>query len=260
MTTDTGLDLLYPAPHVAQVRLNRPGAHNAINSVMTAALAASVAQLEADPEVRVVLFSAAGERVFCAGADLREATSRGVDGLFTESGGFAGLARQPRRKPWIAVVEGDAIGGGFELVLACDLVVASRTARFSLPEAKIGVFAGGGGAVRLARRLPVNLAAELLLTGASLSAEKAYRHGLVNRLASPGMALEFALLLACQIADNAPLVVQGHLQVMRQSVALDEEALWALSQGEAERIGHSRDAREGPRAFFEKRPPQWQNC
>lgn len=259
MTDRKELDLLRPAPHIAQVRLNRPAARNAINSTITSRLADYVVQLEADPEVRVVLLSAASDQVFCAGADLREASSQGVDGLFTESGGFAGFVRQPRRKPWIAVVEGDAIGGGFELVLACDMVVASRTARFSLPEAKIGVFAGGGGAVRLAQRLPANLATELLLTGAPLPAKAAYQHGLVNQLASPGMALDLALLLATQIADNAPLAVQAHLHLVHQSAVLREEALWVLNQNEAERVNKSRDAREGPRAFFEERPPQWQN-
>jgi enoyl-CoA hydratase len=244
--------------HVALVTLDRPQARNAVNGEVARALEAIVDEIERDPQLQVaVLTGADAGRVFCAGADLREVSAGRGDALFTERGGFAGFVDAPRRKPWIAAVNGQALAGGCEIVLACDMVVAADDAAFGLPEVARGLVAAAGGLYRLPRVLPRPLALELILTADTLSAAEAQRHGWLNRVVPAARVLEEALALARRITRNAPLAVRESLQVARQAADLDEAQLRALSLEARRRVQATEDYREGPRAFIEKREPRW---
>jgi enoyl-CoA hydratase len=175
-----------------------------------------------------------------------------------EGRGLGGLTQAPPRKPLIAAVEGWALAGGFEMVLSCDLVVASREARFGLPEVKRSLVAGAGGLLRLPQRLPYHLAMELALTGDPLEAEKAFQYGLVNRLVEPGQALEGALELAAAVAANGPLALAATKEIVRRSLDWTEEEGWKRQMDIMAPVFGSEDAREGATAFAEKRPPRWQ--
>jgi enoyl-CoA hydratase len=236
------------------VTLNRPEARNAIDRATAEAVARSMDELDSDPELAVGVLTGTPP-AFCAGMDLKgflrgERPSAGMRG-------FAGLTRRPPAKPLIAAVEGPALAGGFEIVLACDLVVAAENASFGLPEVRRGLVASAGGLLRLQHRIPFNLAAEWVLTGAPVDAASAHRAGLVNRLVPPGTAVAVALELAAVIAANAPLAVRASKRVLHESPdwpapeAFDRQA--AVTAG----IGRSADAREGARAFTEKRIPVW---
>jgi enoyl-CoA hydratase/carnithine racemase len=168
--------------HIAVVTLNRPEARNAVNGLVVNALDSIVADSEADNDIRAVVLASSHEKVFCAGADLAEISRGNVHLLLTERGGFAGLVRAPRTKPWIAAVEGAAFAGGCEIALSCDMIVASENARFGVPEVKRGLFAAGGAPYRFMSTLPRNIALELLATGDPITADRAYALGLVNRL------------------------------------------------------------------------------
>lgn len=243
--------------HVLIVTINRPQARNAISVDVATGIEAAVQRAESDSEIRVVLLAGAGDGSFCAGADLKEIVAGRGKELMTEKGGFAGLIKAKRRTPWIAVVEAPALGGGVELCLACDMIVASRRATFALPEAARGIVAGAGGLFRLPRRIPPAVAFEMLATGLSMSAERAYNLGLINRLVEPDQAMAAARTLAGEIAANAPLAVQASLAVARQADDLDEAALFEMTRSEAVAVVASADAKEGPRAFVEKRAPVW---
>lgn len=244
--------------HVALVRLCRPEARNAVNGAVAAALEAIVDATEADPEVWVVVLTGAAEgRVFCAGADLKEVSAGRGDTLFTARGGFAGFVDAPRSKPWIAAVNGKALAGGCEIVLACDLVVAAEEAAFGLPEVTRGLIAAAGGLYRLPRALPRQLALELILTADTLPAAEAHRHGWVNRVVPADQVVAEALALAGRITRNAPVAVRESLRIARQAVDLGEAALRALSLQARGRVQATEDYREGPRAFIEKRAPRW---
>lgn len=242
--------------HVALVTLNRPAARNAVNAELALALEAIVRHTEADPDIWVVVLTGGGE-VFCAGADLKEVAAGRASGLFTSANGFAGFVNAPRRKPWIAAVNGKALAGGCEIVLACDLVVASADASFGLPEVSRGLIAAAGGLYRLPRALPRNIAIEMALTGDSLDAARAAALGLVNQVVAPGQLLTQARALAARITRNAPVAVRESLQVARRVHDLDEAGLRALSQQCRDRVAASEDYQEGPRAFVEKRAPRW---
>ncbi len=242
--------------HVAVVTLRRAAARNAVNAELAQTLHAIVERTEADPEIWVVVLAAEGRDVFCAGADLKEVAAGRATSLFT-SQGFAGFTDAPRRKPWIAAVNGKALAGGCEIVLACDLVVASTRASFGLPEVSRGLLAAAGGLYRLPRALPRNLAIELVLTADSLEVERAAALGLVNRVVAPEQLLDEALALAERITRNAPLAVRESLDVARRVHDLDEAGLRALSRQGSERLRASEDYSEGPRAFIEKRAPRW---
>lgn len=244
------------AEHVALVTLNRPAARNAVSAALAQALHAMVDRTEQDPDIRAVVLTGAGYDAFCAGADLKEVAAGGADALFTAHG-FAGFVDAPRTKPWIAAVNGRALAGGCEIVLACDLVVASTEAAFGLPEVTRGLAAVAGGLYRLPRALPRNLAIEAVLTGEPLSAARGHALGFVNRLVPPAQVQHEALALASRIAANAPVAVRESLRVARRVHDLDEEALQALSRVARERVRASEDYREGPRAFVEKRAPRW---
>jgi enoyl-CoA hydratase len=243
--------------HVALVTLNRPDARNAINSTVAHALEAIVEETEADPDIWVVVLTGAGSGVFCAGADLKEvAAGRGPE-LFTERGGFAGFTHAERGKPWIAAVNGKALAGGCEIVLACELVVAAEDAAFGLPEVLRGLTAAAGGMYRLPRALPRNLALELIMTADPLDARRAHEHGLVNRLVPAERVVAEALALAARITRNAPIAVRESLRVARQAADLSEAELRALTKQARDRVAASEDYKEGPRAFIEKREPRW---
>jgi enoyl-CoA hydratase len=243
--------------HVALVTLNRPEARNAVNAGLAAAFETIIDETERDADIWAVVLTAKGAGVFCAGADLKEvAAGRGAD-LFTARGGFAGFVYAERTKPWIAAVSGKALAGGFEIVLACDLVVASEDAAFGLPEVSRGLIAAAGGLVRLPRALPRSLALELVMTGDPLDARRAEQHGLVNRIAPAERVVADALALACRITRNAPVAVRESLQLARRAPELAESDARVATKAARDRVVLTEDYREGPRAFVEKRAPRW---
>lgn len=248
----------WAGPGIVVVSLNRPEARNAVNAQITESLARVVDQTERDTAVAVVILASTDARVFCAGADLKEVAAGRRSSLRTEAGGFAGLVFSSRSKPWIAAVEGYAVAGGFELVLACDMVVASETARFGLPEVKRGIIAGAGGLYRLPRVLPRHIANELIATGDSIDAQRGYTLGLVNRLVPAGASYQASLALAQQIAGNAPVAVRESLQIARRAYDADEPELRSMSVAGLAVVEKTRDYYEGARAFIEKRDPVWQ--
>ena len=244
-------------PHVGLVTLNRPEKRNAVNAALAAALEAIVRETEADGDVRAVILTSSLDKVFCAGADLSAISAGAGKGIETSAGGFAGFVFSQRAKPWIAAVEGMALGGGCELALACDMIVASETARFGLPEVKRGLLAAAGGVHRIGAVLPRNIANELIATGEPLDAAAAHRWGMVNRVTPPGGALEAAKLLAGAIAVNAPKAVQYSLQAARSSASLPDGAGRAIVGERFAALRLTEDFKEGPRAFVEKRAPVW---
>jgi enoyl-CoA hydratase/carnithine racemase len=243
--------------HIALVTLNRPQVRNAVNGELARALEAVVLELEADDQVWAVVLTGAGPGVFCAGADLKEVSAGRGEQLFTARGGFAGFVYAERRKPWIAAVNGKALAGGCEIVLACDLVVASDDAAFGLPEVSRGLIAAAGGLIRLPRALPRNLALELAMTGDPMDVKRAELHGLVNRVVSTSQVVDEAVALARRINRNAPVAVRESLQIARVAAELSEADARALTLAARERVMRSEDYREGPRAFVEKREPRW---
>ncbi len=237
---------------VLVVTLARPEKRNALNERITLGIDAAMNRLEDEPDLWCGILTG-GDKVFSAGADLAVGP-----GEPTPRGGIVGLINRIRNKPLIAAVEGMALGGGMELVLCCDMVVAASTAQFGLPEVKRGLMPDFGGAFRVARSLPVNVARELLLTGDNLSADRAERLGFVNQVVAPGKTLEAALALAQRICSNAPVAVREALDIFNTEVNGDESAIWALSHAAHERLMKTEDVKEGITAFFEKRPPAWQ--
>ena len=253
-----GQEVLYEvADHIAVVTLNRPDKRNAVNGAVATAMDWIVKEVERDDDVRVAILTSSLESTFCAGADLSEISKGNARALSTKDGGFAGFVKSKRSKPWIAAVRGNALAGGCELPLTCDMIVAADNSRFGLPEVKRGIFAGAGGVFRLPRALPRNIALEIVATGDPLPAERMYQLGLVNRLAPSGDVLAEAKSLAAQIGANAPLAVRKSLEVARQAYDGTEEELWKASNEASAVVFSSEDAKEGPRAFLEKRAPVW---
>jgi enoyl-CoA hydratase/carnithine racemase len=243
--------------HALVVTLNRPEALNAVNAAMSSALGRALERADADPGIRAVVLCGNG-RAFCAGVDLKElAAGRSVHDPEHPEWGFAGIVRHEIATPVIAAVHGYALGGGTEIALAADLAVADTTARFGLPEVTRGVVAGAGGMLRLPRQIPLKVALELGLTGMPISAERAYSLGLVNRVVAPGTALDEALLLARQIGAAAPMAVRLTKRTMLAAAA-DTGQSWQHSDAALAEVMGSHDAREGPRAFAERRAPTWQ--
>jgi enoyl-CoA hydratase len=236
------------------ITINRPESRNAINRAVSLGLAAAVGELDEDPELSVGVVTGAGGN-FCAGMDLK-AFMAGED--VAAPGGGLGFTERPPRKPIVAAVEGFALAGGTELTLATDLVVASREARFGIPEVKRGLVAGGGGLLRLPERIPYQKAMELALTGDSISAEEALGYGLVNRVTEPGGALDGALELAGRIAQNGPLAVAATKAIVVASRDWPNEERFARQRTIMGPVFASDDAREGALAFTEKREPVWQ--
>lgn len=241
---------------VGVITIRRPAARNAVNGEVATGIEAALDRLEEDPERWVGVLTGEGS-VFSAGADLKAIAAGQAGELATRKGGFGGLVTRERVKPLIAAVGGPALAGGCELVLACDLVVASRNAAFGLPEVKRALVAAAGGLFRLPRALPPKVAMEVALTGEPLPAQRAYELGLVNRLVDEGAALKEAVALAEAIAANAPLAVQESRRIVLAAHTEDEETLWRMSLEGMARMMTTEDFAEGPRAFIEKRPPSW---
>ena len=203
----------------------------------------------------MVVLTGAGDKAFSAGMDLKAFAT----GEFpvTENG-FGGITQRTFPKPLIAAVNGSALAGGFEIMISCDMVVAAEHANFGIPEAKRGLIAGGGGLIRLAKRIPLAIAYEMALTGDPVTAERAFSLGLVNQVVPAEQLLDAALALAERIAANAPLAVRTSKSVVRQSLELTEAEAWELNNEQFGMIGRSADAMEGAIAFAEKRAPNWQ--
>ncbi len=231
--------------------LDREAKRNAIDRPMADSLSAALDLLDDDDDVWVGVLAARGP-VFSAGSDL---TANGD--YLTARGGEYGVIRRVRDKPLIAAVEGPALGGGLEIVLACDLVVASSAASFGLPEVRRGLVPSCGGLFRGPRALPLNLARQLVLTGDPIDVERAYTAGFVNEVTAPGKALEAALRLANRICDSGPVAVRACLAAVNAVASGLDEQGWGATRAAVARIESSDDAREGISAFLEKRPPRW---
>ena len=241
---------------VRVLKLNRPSKANALNVELSEALGRAIIDSEADPEVRCLVLTGSGNRAFCAGMDLAD-FARG-SGSTSDADGFSAFRRFIRggaEVPMIAAVNASAVAGGFELVLGCDLAVASAEARFGVPEAKRGLFAAGGG-VFLGARIPLAVALELNLTGEPIPASRAYELGLVNRVTAPAEVLPEAMRLAEAIASNGPLAVRAARQIVRASEGDLERAQQLWDEWQPKVFGSS-DAIEGATAFVEKRAPVW---
>jgi enoyl-CoA hydratase len=240
------------------ITIDRPEARNAFNSAMARQLEAIVDRYDADDELWVAIIKGEGG-TFCAGQDLKAAAA----GDFAMAGkrGPFGIMGTPPQKPLIAAIEGHALAGGFELALSCDLIVATRETQFGLAEVKRGLYAAGGGAFRLPRRLPYHLAMEMVLTGEPRGAAEMQAHGLLNRVAEPGQSYAAALELARVIAGNAPIGVRCSKEVVSRSVAegWTDKTGWDSQKPLTERLLRSTDMREGLMAFAQKRPPVWRN-
>ena len=239
------------------VTINRPEAKNAINAEVAQGIAAAMMALDSNPDIRLAILTGAGG-MFCSGMDLK-AYVRG-ESPFVDGRGFGGLCSAPPQKPLIAAVEGFALAGGFELAIACDLIVAGDHARFGTPEVKVGLIAGAGGLLRTPRQIPQRVAMELALTGEMISAARAYELGLVNRVVASGGALSAAMTLARVIAANGPLAVAASKKLICESQDWLASDMFSKQMPLLQAIASSKDALEGATAFAEKRRPQWQGC
>jgi crotonobetainyl-CoA hydratase len=246
--------------NVLVITLNRPQARNAVNSAVSLAVGDALQEAQDDPEVRAVVITGAGES-FCAGADLKAISRR--ENIYHpdhSEWGFAGYVRHFIDKPTIAAVNGTALGGGTELALASDLVVAGQSATFGLPEVKRGLIAAAGGVFRLAEQLPRKVAMELMFTGDPMSSADALKWGLINQVVPDGTAVDAALALAERITVNAPLAVWASKRVamgVDDGVITGDEPGWTRTMREIGTLIRSEDAKEGPLAFAEKRQPVW---
>ncbi|MGW7049465.1 crotonase/enoyl-CoA hydratase family protein [Streptomyces avermitilis] len=237
------------------ITIDRPKARNAVDAAVATQLAAAIDQLEADPALRAAVLTGA-QGTFSAGMDLKAALAGESPEI--PGRGFGGLTRARTTKPLIAAVEGWAMGGGFELALACDLIVAADDARFGLPEVSRGLIAAGGGVIRLPKRIPYHLAMELLLTGEPVSGERAGQLGIANRVVAAGETVATALELAERIAQNAPLALAAVKNLVRAADGAPEEEAFAVQGRLMASLAASADVREGMTAFTERRSPVWQ--
>ena len=235
---------------VMVITLNRPEAMNAINGALSEGLRSAVQDLDSDSGLTAGVLTGAGKG-FCSGMDLK-AFSRGED-----IGPMLEFVQNGATKPLVGAIEGFALAGGLELALSCDLLVAARGAKLGIPEVGVGLFAAGAGLFRLPGRVGYGTAMEMAITGDPITAEEAADHGLVSRLTEPGGALGEALALAERIARNAPLAVAASKQLIRATQGATEEELWKIQRPHMATVWKSGDAKEGPRAFAEKRPPEW---
>ncbi len=240
----------------AVITINRPEARNAVNGAVAQGIEEAIDRIEADDATWVGILTGVPP-VFCAGADLKEINSGNAGALATKRGGFAGFVQRERTKPVIAAVDGPALAGGTEIVLASDLVVASTTATFGIPEVKRSLVAAAGGLFRLGRKIPMNIAMELTLTGDPIDATRAHHFGLVNRLVEPGEALEGAVALAEQICANAPIAVRASRKIVLEATHAPDDVGWRMSAEGMAAAMQSEDFSEGLTAFIEKRPPAW---
>ena len=244
--------------NVEILTINRPEARNAINGAVSTAMSSIMDELLSDTECWVVVITGSGDKAFSAGMDLKAFSSGEGGAIIGASGGFGGLTQREFPKPIIAAVNGSALAGGFEIMLACDLVVAAEHATFGIPEAKRGLIAGAGGLIRMPKRLPMAIALEMAMTGEPIDAERAATLGLVNKVVPAAALMNEALALAESIAANAPLAVRYSKKVMKHAAEVPEHEGWKLNTEAVGVVFSSADAMEGPIAFAEKRPPKWQ--
>jgi enoyl-CoA hydratase len=242
--------------HYAIITINRPQARNAVNGAVANGIEAGIDRLEEDDDLWVGIVTGVPP-VFCAGADLKEINSGNAGALQTKRGGFGGIVQRQREKPIIAAVDGPALAGGTEITLACDLVVASRSATFGVPEVKRSLVAAAGGLFRLGRKIPLNIAMECALTGDPITAERAHGFGLVNDLCDDGEALERAMALADRVCANAPIAVRESRKVVLEATNAPDDVGWRMSMEGMAKAMQSADFSEGLTAFIEKRPPNW---
>jgi enoyl-CoA hydratase len=238
------------------LRFNRPEARNAISPEVSQAMVTLLDAAAADSAIRAVVVTGTGP-VFSAGADLKVVASGRAGDIANGPGGFAGLVSRDFPKPLVAAVNGPALAGGFEIVLACDLVVAADTARFGIPEVQRGLMAAAGALIRLPKRVPLAMALELTMTGDPISAQRALELGLVNRVVPADEVLDTAVALADRIGENSPIAVRISRQLVREAVDLDEAAAWRRNNELSLDVFSAGDAIEGATAFAEKRKPVW---
>jgi enoyl-CoA hydratase len=250
----TGPVLTEVTDGIAVITINRPEARNAVNGAVARGIADAVEELDGRADVRVLVLTGAGG-TFSAGMDLKGFLAG--DAPVAADRGFGGIVERPPAKPVIAAVEGYALAGGFELALACDLIVASEAARFGLPEVRRGLVAGAGGLLRLPRRIPYHLAMEIALTGEHFPAARLQAAGLVNLLVPAGEALAGAMQLAQRVVPGAPLALAATKRVIAQAADWDSGEAFARQGEIINPVFTSADAREGALAFAEKRPPAW---
>lgn len=241
---------------IAVVTLNRPHAANTIDPSLSQALGAAMERADADADVRAIVLTGAGEKIFCAGMDLRAFADVKEGEHLSIDPRFLDLLRVGPRKPLIAAVNGAAVGGGFEIMLACDMAVVAEHARFGVPEVKVGMLPGGGGTL-LTRRMPRALAYELVLTGDLVPAARVLELGLANAVVPGPEVVATALALARKVGANAPLAVQGAKKALRVAAESDTAAGWAAVDEAMPAVAGSADALEGAKAFTEKRAPNW---
>lgn len=243
---------------VLVARLNRPDARNALNPELVRGIGAAIIDAEADPEIRAVVLTGTGDRAFCAGMDLRAFAAGEQTGLGDDDAGraFLRLTEGAVAVPLVGAANGTAVAGGFELLLGCDVIVASSEAEFGLPEVKRGLFPAGGGTF-LGTKVALGIALEMTLTGDTISAERAYDLGLVNAVVTPDEVLDTAVALAERIAANGPLGVAAVKELVRLGVSDAARARERLDEWRAV-VFSSEDAKEGAMAFVEKRAPVWQ--
>jgi enoyl-CoA hydratase len=249
-TTPDAAVLTEQRGRVLLITLNRPEAMNAINGALSAGLWAAVERLNDDPGLTAGVLTGTG-RGFCAGMDLK-AFSRGED-----IGPMMTFIQNGSTKPLIGAIEGFALAGGLELALTCDLLVAASGAKLGIPEVKVGLFAAGGGLLRLPSRVGYGKAMEMAITGDPITAEEGAEFGLIARIAERGSAVEVAMELAERVAQNAPLAVAASKQLIKATLGATEAEFWALQQPHQGTVFTSHDAKEGPKAFAEKRAPEW---
>ena len=242
--------------HIVTLTINRPEARNAVNGDVARQMEEGLDRFEADPDARVAIITGSGS-VFCAGADLKEVAAGNARSISTKKGGFAGLVIRPRVKPIIAAVNGTAVAGGCEIMLACDMAVVAEGVSIGVPEVKRSLVAAAGALWRLPRAVGPARAAELALTGDPITAEEALAAGLVNAVVPADDVLAAANRLAERISANAPLAVQASRRVLTQAFDSTEEELYRLSGQAIASLVDTDDYAEGPRAFIEKRSPVW---
>ena len=245
---------------IAVLTLNRPQAHNALNEAIRIEMAEALARITADPEVAVVVLTGAGDRAFSAGMDLKEFSAQVQQMSSAELGALRHSRWRPLvdfNKPLIAAVNGLAIGGGLELALLCDILVAADSASFALAEVKRGIIPGNGGTQRLARRIGIGRATEMILTGRSYTAQKALALGMVDHVVPAAEVMDKAIGIACEIQANAPLAVRAAREAIQRGTEMPLREALRMEHDLLNFLFTTEDAREGPRAFVEKRAPKW---
>lgn len=241
---------------VLTLTINREAKRNALNSETSYAMEDILNKAEADKQVRVIIITGAGEKAFCAGEDLSELSGSGECATVTPHG-FGGVTARLSKKPIIAAVNGFAVGGGMEIAMACDIIVASKKAKFGLPEVKVGLIASTGGLARLARDLPTKIANELVLTGRIIMADEAKEYGIINHAVEPEDVMKKALELANEICANAPLSLAISKEILQVAKEMSLEDATRYCDVAYKYIEKTADGVEGPKAFMEKRSPVW---